>query len=145
MNWKRAAEEDLRRYTSQKMALENIPERVKMIEYRLTAMKGSMRDTDPVQGGMSMMEDKLLDNIVEKERLKHTYCAAKKLVDLISKGLAGLDEPEKHVLELFYINRQKNHVERLMEECNYEKSQVYNIKDKALYKFTISMYGLVDY
>jgi len=32
-----------------------------------------------------------------------------------------------------------------MEELNYEKTRVYEIKDQALYKFTIAMYGIVEY
>ena len=71
--------------------------------------------------------------------------ANKKLLDLIERGLASLDKTERLVLDRFYIDRPKNHVERLMEELNYEKTRVYEIKDQALYKFTIAMYGIVEY
>lgn len=145
MNWKKAAEDDLRRYTAQKQSLQNIPERIQALQYSCTALKGSTCCSDPVQGGMSQMEDRLLDNIVSRERLKHTYKATQRLVQLVERGLVGLEEHERNVLDVFYMHRCKGHVEKLMEEFNYEKSQVYRIKDTALYKFTIAMYGLVDY
>jgi hypothetical protein len=59
--------------------------------------------------------------------------------------LEGLDDRERLVLERFYIQRTRGHVERLMDELHFEKSRVYQCKDEALYKFTISMYGLIDY
>jgi ArpU family phage transcriptional regulator len=98
-----------------------------------------------VQGGGSRIEDRMLSNIVERERLAHTYRAAKRLVELTERGLDGLDERERLVLERFYITPAKNAVPRLSEELFVEKSQVYRIKDDALYKFTICQYGISDY
>ena len=49
------------------------------------------------------------------------------------------------VLEKFYVDRYPNHVEWLSEHLNYEKSRVYQLKDDALYYFTVSMFGLIDY
>ena len=145
MNWKREAEEDLRKYTFMKNSLENTAERIKMLQNKAEAPHGGRIDSVPVHGGGTPAEDRLLNNIVERERLKATHIAAKRLVKLMEKGLSALDEKERRVIDLFYINKQKNHVERLMEEWSYEQRQIYNIKDKALYKYTISMYGLAEY
>lgn len=145
MNWKRAAEEDLRKYVAQKQSLINIPQRIEALKVKFTALKGQATNSEPVQGGMSHMEDNMLDNIVERERLDATYRATKRLVQLVERGLLGLDEQERKVLDTFYINRRRNHVERLMDEMHVEQARVYQIKDKALHKFTITMYGLVEY
>lgn len=145
MNWKLMAEEDLKKYTAQKQSIESIPQKIIALKDRAASIKCGISDMDPVQGGVSQTEDKLLDNMMERERLKYTYKASKRMVELIEKGLSGLDDEEKLVLDRFYINRSQGHVERLMEELNFEQRQVYNIKDKALYKFTIAMYGMVEY
>lgn len=145
MDWKRAAMDDLRRYPFQKQSLENISTRVSALKQKFTTVKGTLSDATPVQGGASRIEDRMLDNIVERERLILTYRATKRLVDLVESGLAGLDDRERLVLERFFITRERAHVERLMEELHVEKTKVYSMKDQALYKFTICMYGLIDY
>lgn len=145
MNWKDVAIDDLERFERQKQALANISARLDVLEDCYTSLKSVAMDKTPVQGGSTPIEDKLLSNLVERERLKHTYKATKKLVELTEKGLGRLNEDEKRTLELFYIHRHKYHVERLMEELGYEKTRIYSLKDSALYKFTISMYGLPEY
>jgi len=145
MKWSDCAIQDLRKYKHLKASLESIPERMEALRCRFEYIKGAATDKVPVKGGSSRYEDNLLDIIVEKERLKYLYRANKTLLDLIERGLASLDETERLVLDRFYIDRPKNHIKKLMEELNYEKSRVYEIKDQALYKFTIAMYGIVEY
>jgi hypothetical protein len=145
MKWSDCAIQDLRKYKYLKASLENIPERMEALRCRLVSIKGAATDKVPVKGVSSRYEDNLIDIIVEKERLKYLYRANKTLLGLIERGLASLDKTERLVLDRFYIDRPKGHVEKLMEELNYEKSRVYEIKDQALYKFTIAMYGIVEY
>lgn len=145
MDWKRSAIEDLRSYRSRKQSLESIPGKITALQSRFQAIKSAAMDKTPVQGGASRMEDSMLNNIVERERLKHTYRAVKRLVNLVDKGLAGLSENEKKVLDRFYVERRQGHIEQLTNELHVEQAQVYRLKDEALYKFTVSMYGLIDY
>ena len=145
MKWSDCAIQDLRKYKYLKASMESIPERLEALRCMFTSIKGAATDKDPVKGGSSRYEDNLIDIIVEKERLKYLYRANKTLLDLIERGLASLDKTERLVLDRFYIDRPKGHVEKLMEELYYEKSRVYEIKDQALYKFTIAMYGLIEY
>lgn len=145
MKWSDCAIQDLRKYNHLKASLESIPERMEALRCRFESIKGAATDKVPVKGGSSRYEDNLLDIIVEKERLQLLYKANKTLLDLIERGLSSLDKTERLVLDRFYIDRPKDHVEKLMEELNYEKSRVYEIKDQALYKFTIAMYGIVEY
>lgn len=145
MNWEQMAIDDLKKHKAREGSLENMITRIKALKEQMTALKGRATDMAVVRGGVSRMEDKLLDNIVERERLKATYKATKHLVDIVERGLSGLDEKEKFILLTFYMDRPKKHVERCMEQLHLEQAQVYRMKDRALYKFTISMYGIVDY
>jgi ArpU family phage transcriptional regulator len=146
MDWKKSAIEDLRNYNRRKDSLDNIKQRIRALKEVYASVKCSL-GSDPVavKGGGSKIEDRMLDNIVERKRLSHTYNATKQLVELTEKGLGGLDERERRVLELFFIAPQKGSVARLMEELGYEQRQIYKIKDQALYSFTIMQYGLADY
>jgi ArpU family phage transcriptional regulator len=145
MNWKNEAVNDLSTYTRRKESLVNIKQQIEAINMQLTSIRSSASDSGPVMGGVSQYEDRILDNIVKRDRLMLTYRATREIVKLIEKGIAGLDERERLLLDRFYIHRAKGNVEQLMSELDYERSRVYQIKDEALYKFTIVMYGINEY
>ena len=146
MDWKKCAIEDLRNYSRRRDSLENIRGRIAALREQYASVKCALgSDSGAVQGGGNRIEDRMLSNIVERERLEHTYRAAKRLVDLTERGLNGLDERERLVLERFYVEPSKGNVDRLSDELGYEQAQVYRIKNDALYKFTIHEFGIVDY
>ena len=145
MKWTECAITDLRKYSGMQESLRNIPEKVRALEIRFESIKGASGDSTPVQGGGSHMEDAMLDNIVERERLKLLYQADKHLVRIIERGLASLTDEERMVLDLFYINRTKHYLEELTKRLGYEQAQIYRIKSSALYKFTVHEYGITEY
>ena len=144
MDWKKCAIEDLRKYNSMKSSLDMMRERIESLNSSFKAIKCSTSDATPVKGGGNMAEDRLINNIVERERLKYNYLATEKLVNLIGKGIKGLDEKDIKILSMFYMDG-KYSVMRMVEELGYEQSQIYRMKDRALYKFTVEMYGITDY
>lgn len=144
MDWRKAAIEDLRKYPALKESVTNTGERIEVLESLAQSTPG-WSDREPVSGGdTSRAEDRLIGNIVERQRLQLNRGSAAQLVSLIDRGLAHLDAHEYMVLERFYMYRRKGYVERLCEELNCEKTKVYEIKDAALKTFTIAMYGIVD-
>ena len=145
MRWTECAITDLRKYAGMQESLKNIPEKVRALEIRAESVKSASSNSTPVQGGGSHMEDALLDNIVERDRLKMLYQADRHLVRIIDRGLDSLTDEEKMVLNLFYINRTKHYLEELTKRLGYEQAQIYRIKSGALYKFTINMYGISEY
>lgn len=145
MNWEAVAIEDLKKYKAMKEGLLNTAEKIKALREKSIAIKNSSTSAVPVKGGGNRVEGRLLDNIVERERLKYTYRANEHLVKIIERGLSGLSSDERFILDTFYINRCGNHIERCIDKLHVEQSQVYRMKDKALYKFTVSMYGIIDY
>ena len=146
MDWKKCAIEDLRNYSRRRDSLENIKGRIVALREQYASVKCALgSDSGAVQGGGNRIEDRMLSNIVERERLEHTYRAAKRLVDLTERGLNGLDERERLVLERFYVEPERGNVDRLCGELGYERSRIYQVKDEALYKYTIHEFGLLDY
>lgn len=145
MNWKKEAENDLRNYQRRVDALENARDKIKALRDQMTAIKAGMSDGTPVVGGGNKAQENMVNCIAECERLEYTIKANERLVALVERGLQSLSEQERRVLDLFYIHRIRGHVEELMEELNVETSQVYRIKDAALYKYTTTIYGVIDY
>ena len=145
MNWKKEAENDLRNYQRRVDSLENSREKIKALQDQMKSVKSGMSDATPVMGGGNKAQENMVNCIAECERLEYTIKATERLVALVERGLNTLTDEERRVLDLFYIHRQRGHVERLMEEMHLETSQIYRIKDAALYKFTTTIYGLIDY
>ena len=143
MNWKKEAANDLKNYPQRKNALDNIRNRIRLLEEQFTSVKGISTGT-PVMGGMSRQEEKMLNNISERECLEFSLKITKELVELTEKGLAVLNKREREVIEGFFFEKTDNNVERMCEKFHLEKTRLYEIKDIALRKFTIAMYGTVE-
>lgn len=145
MRWSDCAVQDLKKFAGLKASIDNIEERIEALEMRFTGIKSSKTDKIPVHGGGSKWEDYMLDNIVERERLKILLEADRKITGIIERGLKALNDTERLVLDRFFIHKRKDHIGLLIEEIGVEQSQIYRIKDQALYKFTIHMYGIEEY
>lgn len=143
MDWQKEAINDLRKYLSHKNSIDTMNEKIEMLKVRAERLGGSSNST-PVQGGGNKPEDTLANCIAEKIRLEENVVIAKRFVDMVERGLKYLTDDERTVLNLFYINRPTNHIERACDALHCEKSTVYRIKDSALYKFTVAMYAIVD-
>lgn len=83
-----------------------------------------------------------IDDITARERAELNNRAVIPLVKNIKESLASLTETERKVLRRMYIDSERGAVERLCEELYCEKSTVYRIKDEAIRKFTLAMYGI---
>ncbi len=144
MNWKTAAESDLRLYILRLESQNSINERIAALKEQQNAIKTGNTNKITAQGGQAKAEDRLLNCIVEIERLKYNLSAVSRLIKLTEKGLSMLSDEEKTVLDAFYINASERCVDLLRETLGYEKSQIYRMRERALYKFTISCYGIID-
>ncbi len=143
MIWQDFAIDELKKFRSRQAALLNLEDRIKELHTQFVSLGGNSNSV-PVMGGHPQIEDKLLNNIVSRDELKNNYKTVKRSVDRVSRGLEVLDEREKQILDGFYICRTLDYADRLCDKLCVEKSQLYRIKDKALYKFTLAMYGLID-
>lgn len=145
MDWQRVAADDLRRYETMQRSLISIPTKIRVLEDKAKSIKAGISDAEPVIGGSSRAEDRLISNIQERERLRLNYSVAKRLVGMIDGALSLLTDKERRVLERFYIlQHESGYVERLCNELGYEKTRIYELKNIALKKFTIAMYGIAD-
>lgn len=141
MRWDKELEYKLREYPRKKAALPNMREKIKYLDKSIYMLKGSFRDTDPVQSGGCYQEDILLDKIVEKEELVKNIEDVEWDIKWVDKALNCLDDLELKVITRMYLDDVKISVKKLCEELHYEKSQLYRIKDKAIYKMTLELYG----
>lgn len=144
MDWKQEAKRELRNYDALRESLPNIKARLESLAARKISLR-SVGDSTPVQGGGNHYEDRLLDIIVEENRLKYTYKASKIRLELIERGLKVLTETERTVVEQFATNKPGKAVTNLIELIGYERTQIYKIWDEALYRFTLAEYGIPEF
>ncbi len=146
MNWKKEAENELRQYADLCTSIINIRERMESVNAAMTAIKCSSSSV-PVQGGGNRYEDKMLDLIVEKDRLKALYRVNRQRQKVIKRGLDALSDTETKVINRFYILNMKysEAVNCLRVEIGYEERQINRIRSNALYHYTIAEFGLSDF
>ena len=139
MRWKTVAIDELKRLEAVRNSLEVLPE---LIERQEIAIK-RIRTSDPskVVGTGCGNRDELLSAIVYRDELKLRLKENRKSVDAIDKSLDTLANDEYLILDICYIHPRKNGIDMLCEELCIERSAVYERRNKALEKFTTTLYG----
>lgn len=145
LDYRHEAKKKLEDYAAKRRALANIPEEIRRLEIEFKAIKSATSDGTPVQGGGNRREDALLSNIATREELAITLKQVETWVKTVEDGLSILDEDEMLIFQRLYIRREKGGIERLCEELSKEKSAIYAQRDKALRKFTLALYGVMEY
>jgi hypothetical protein len=132
-------------YGNLRASIDNTAERLAWIESEMTSVKSASAGTTPVQGGGNKYEDRILDLIVQKQRLQLTRSANEIRLGLIDKGLAALTDTERQIVITFAENRSGVAVEILRDRTGYEQAQIYRIYNEALYRYTIAEYGIPEF
>ena len=145
MKWNKEAVQDLKDYEKLEQFIKNYPQQMAALEEYFISIKGCVTDKSPVQGGGNRLEDSIINNIAKRERLALNFAAAAKRFKLVKDALDKLDEKDRLILDRFFIHRQEHHVDALCEELHLEQAQIYRLKDQALYRFTLIMYGITEY
>lgn len=144
MNWCCISIQRLKDYERRQQSLSAIEGHIKALEYQYTAIRSATNDATPVQESTNRREQMLIENIAARQELENNKRIAEREIELTEKGLAGLTEEERRILELFFISRPSDHIERLCDELFIGKSELYRRKDDALKNFTMATYGVVE-
>lgn len=144
MDWKKESIKRLNDYEARRLSLESIREDRKACELRITSIRASRTDGEPVKEGGNKREDALINSIMKRDELANNLEIAEREVAIVEAALKSLKPEEQRILYLFYINRPDRHVEALSDELCVERSRVYTLKDIALRKFTLACYGVVE-
>ena len=141
MNWKQEAMERLQRYEPMVRSLQNIPLELARLEEDAKQLRSGRPELERIQSTPGRGEGRLVDNIVLRQELKHSYEDARLWVEITDSAISALTEEEKLVLFHLYVHPQRGAVELLCQELGVEQSSVYRKRDAALWRFTLAMYG----
>lgn len=146
-DYREIAMKDLREYPSRKAAQQNLKDKIETLQNRFDGLSCASADTVPVQGGENRQEERIINNIVERERLKVNYDVNRKLLRIVETGLAILSDDERKILLALSQagrNRERYVADRLADEMNMDRSTVYRMRWDALEKYTIACYGVTE-
>ena len=141
MNWKEEAVAKLRRYDAMQRSVVNIPREISRLKAESTAISSGLTTIPSGSGDIRRREDALLDNLVKRQQLKWSLEQAQSWTNTVERALSGLTPEEQLILRRMYILPGSGAVDQLMEKLCVEKSSIYRRRDKALQKFTQSLYG----
>ena len=141
MNWKEEAKEKLRRYDAMQRSVVNIPREISRLQAESVAINSGLAVAPSGSRNIRRQEDALLDNLVKRQQLKWSLEQAQSWTNTVERALSGLTPEEQLILRQMYILPGSGAVDQLMEKLCVEKSSIYRRHDKALQKFTLSLYG----
>jgi len=140
--WQKLTIERLREIDLKRQAYGNLLGRLTFLEDELQKVKGPVLSTTPVQGGMlNKEEERRLNNISLRVELTTNAQKLKREIDDFEFAWEGLSEYEQLVLTLFFIAPQRDCVKRLSEQLGCEARKIYYLRNEALYKLTVLLYG----
>lgn len=132
-NWKEQAINDLCKHKANRVMIENLKDKIKLIELKMKSVSSPVAGTLPKKSNMP--KDEILDLVVQKDETELLLALYEYNYNMVERGLAELREYQKTVLTYFYIDKEYNHIDKLKTLLGYERAQIYKIKDKALNEF----------
>lgn len=139
--WRMDALNELQAHNARKQALINLPERIAELETAAVGIHSASSDGAAAKGGGSGREDRLLNNIVARDKLAESLEENRKAVARVERSLNALSEDDRRILEVFFITPRKGAAAQLAGELGVEEKTVYNRRNNALRLFQIAMSG----
>lgn len=144
MNWEQVMMDKLKKYPYQLDAVVNIQNKIEFLNSDMYSLKSVMRDTEPVQGGGNKQEDVLIARVMEKTLLENNLKFVKYEINEIERAVDILDKDEKEVITLFYLQKYRMSVERMIDKLHCSKNTLYRTRNAAIRKMVLFLYGKIE-
>lgn len=138
MNWKDETIEKLRRYPLMFHSAAAIPKELARLEEEAR----SLNAVTPGGGGsrkVRAQENRLLDNLTKRQELEQQLDRVRSWVEATGDAIALLEPQEQKILRLLYMEGAD--ATAVSRELGVERSSLYRLRDMALRKLTLAMYG----
>ncbi|MBO4277312.1 MAG: hypothetical protein J5925_02800 [Clostridia bacterium] len=141
MDYKKYAKELLCRKKNLVSALSAINAELESLELEKCACKSSVKNREGEGGEYTGRIINIVSNI-EDCRLRRSV--VERELTMIEKGMSGLSDYQKDLLERFFIEKDTRVADAIMERYYKERSSVYRDRNRALEEFTRSVYGVLQ-
>lgn len=133
MDWKKEAMEQLKTYPVRAQALANLQHQYMTARMVVEEMRAEGEKGSPYLNALAM-----------REAVERNYNITKREVAAVRRGLSALTQEEQLILDGFYMNRTTDYLWDLMDKLSVERSRLYKMKDSALRKYTLAVYGVTE-
>ncbi len=92
----------------------------------------------------ALYEERLINILADLEDCRFRRSIVERELIKIEKGISGLSDYYRDIIEMFFIERAPYAADELMERWYKERSGLYRDRTKALDQFTRSVYGIIE-
>lgn len=133
----------LRDYENMLRVIEITPEEIKAVQEAMSSPPSAKLDGMPHQRNIRSGESMLCKAIDKLDVLSERYKQAVEFMNWFKPAWDSLDEEEQLLLREFYLKEQsKTYASiRLADMLNYEERQIRRLRDKAVAKLTLFLFG----
>lgn len=117
-------------------------ENIKRIEMQMTSVKGMHYSPVPASGGGSRQEDRLVDLIMRKDKLKRDLEEGEQLEEEFESYFKSMDPMEVDIIKTLWVYHERDGVRVLSDRYNYSVSNIYHISDRSLSTIARMRYGV---
>ncbi len=143
VDYKAFAKQLLRSKKRMEVAKQNLTDELLMLNEAKTAVSTVPGQSIPLTGGGSRFEERLVKLISVCDDLELRRRNIEMNLQCIERGMASLNETERSLQETYYIKGERYAADTAMEVFHKERSTVYREADRALARFTETLYGSV--
>lgn len=143
--WELQAEQDLRGYKALKASLENLPEQIAELRAALTSISSPGANSEGGHGSGDGPDSRAVELYTKIFKLTDALQTAKKTEKRIHRALGALSMDERRVLEIFFIDAERNAAEKTADLFCITRQTAYFRREQAMLKFAIAMYGPQKY
>lgn len=95
-------------------------------------------------GDLTKYDDRLINLLADLDDCRFRRSVVERELMKIEKGIAGLNDYQKDIIDAFFVEQYPYAVEDLMEKWFKERSTLYRDRNRALESFTRSVYGVLQ-
>ncbi len=144
MDWKMELVDRLKNHRYQKCAQDTLPVLIQQEKDHVEEIRRFLDGADPKRQTGKSLEYQLMSCLALIRELKRNLSRASESVWEMEAGLSTLSETDRMILDSFYIYPAKGCVDRLCDSLCYGKSTIYRLRDIALARLAVELYGIGD-
>lgn len=144
MDYKEYAKDLLKRKKSLVSAYSAIKSELEALEQEKTACKAAASNFPADRFGSDAYDERLINILADIDDCRFRKSVVERELLKIERGMNGLDDYQRDLVENFFVERADDAVDELMERWFKERSTVYRDRGRALEQFTRSIYGVLQ-
>jgi hypothetical protein len=143
MDYKEYAKDLLGRKKNLVSAYSAIKSELEYLEQEKTACKTASLNSKN-ESEKAVYDERVINVLADIEDCRFRRSVVERELIKIEKGMNGLDDYQRDLLELYFVENEIGATETLMERWFKERSSLYRDRNRALECFTRSVYGVLQ-